>query len=88
MYSKCGGGCPLTCGNPYILCLIQGCFPGCMCPDGQLIDEAKKRCVPREQCPSPGVQASDDAYIHGVATVGTSAHVPVLYKFLHMLARP
>ena len=55
VYSKCGGGCPLTCGNPYIICLIQGCFPGCMCPDGQLIDEVKKRCVPQEQCPSPGL---------------------------------
>ena len=63
VYSKCGGGCPLTCGNPYILCLIQGCFPGCMCPDGQLIDEVKKRCVPQDQCPSPGVEASDNVCI-------------------------
>jgi len=50
-YSECGAACPPTCLTPAILCLIQGCFPGCTCPDGQLIDEVNNRCVPLEQCP-------------------------------------
>ena len=53
-YSECGAACPLTCLTPAILCLIQGCFPGCTCPDGQLIDEVNNRCVPLEQCPPLG----------------------------------
>jgi len=53
-YSECGAACPPTCLTPAILCLIQGCFPGCTCPDGQLIDEVNNRCVPLEQCPPLG----------------------------------
>ena len=54
-YSECGGACPPTCLDPYILCLIQGCFPGCACPDGQLMDTVNNRCVPLEACPPPGM---------------------------------
>ena len=58
VYSECGAACPPSCLAPFLLCLFEGCFPGCMCPEGQLIDGLNNRCVPREQCPSPGVQAT------------------------------
>ena len=40
-----------TCSDPSVQCRDQ-CTPGCDCPYGAVLDEAKRECVPLDQCPS------------------------------------
>ena len=40
--------CQPTCSNPNSPCLPFG--PGCVCPEGTVIDQIKNRCVPLAEC--------------------------------------
>ena len=40
---------PFTCANPIHPC-VKICLPGCECPNGQVLSQNGKSCVPLEQC--------------------------------------
>ncbi|XP_019849765.1 PREDICTED: papilin-like [Amphimedon queenslandica] len=50
VFQRCRS-CPATCSNPNRICTLE-CRPGCGCPPGHVIDEANKRCVPLDKCPT------------------------------------
>ena len=45
--------CQPTCSNPMIHCPNIAARPGCVCPEGTVIDEIQNRCVPLSQCSKP-----------------------------------
>ncbi len=50
IFKECGSACPANCTTPNPICTRQ-CVARCECPAGQVIDEKKNECVPRDQCP-------------------------------------
>ncbi len=50
IFKDCGSACPANCTTPNPICTRQ-CVARCECPAGQVIDEKKNECVPRDQCP-------------------------------------
>lgn len=57
---RCASPCPATCTRPLVICEAIVCdIPRlCECPSGQVVDEVHNRCVPQDDCPPAGVQAS------------------------------
>ncbi len=56
IFKDCGSACPANCTTPNPICTRQ-CVARCECPAGQVIDEKKNECVPRDQCPGMHVIA-------------------------------
>ena len=53
IFTECGSSCAQTCRDlsSDIQC-NEECVPGCQCPKGQVLNDAK-RCVPKAECPCP-----------------------------------
>ena len=53
IFTECGSSCAQTCRDlsSDIQC-NEECVPGCQCPNGQVLNDAK-RCVPKAECPCP-----------------------------------
>ena len=50
VFTTCGSACPATCSNPNPICTKQ-CVARCECPQGTVLNEDIKACVPLEECP-------------------------------------
>ena len=51
--------CQPTCSNPMRECPSIAPRPGCVCPEGTVIDESQNRCVPLSNCSKPFIKSVD-----------------------------
>jgi len=60
--------CQPTCSHPTRDCRSTAPRPGCVCPEGTVIDETQNRCVPIPQCSKPASLKSINIYLHILIT--------------------
>uniref|UniRef100_A0A2R5LMA0 Putative chymotrypsin-elastase inhibitor ixodidin n=1 Tax=Ornithodoros turicata TaxID=34597 RepID=A0A2R5LMA0_9ACAR len=54
VYSNCGTACPEVCRQPPPRFCTQQCVRGCFCRPGLILDQSRRRCIPRHICPFYG----------------------------------